>query len=315
MRPTLDLWKKLDLAIIAAGFVVLARLLSVQRVTDFIIFCVFVLAYDILYGHLGRLSFGHMLYLGVGAYGAALSAGALGGNPLLALAAATVLGAAAGLLLAPITVRTTGACFALINLAYNQVGHFLALVGLARWTGGEDGRAAFFRKIGPLDLGDKRAMFALALAVLLATVYLLRRLTASPFGILLRGIKQNEVRVRFLGYDVVGAKSVAFVLSTALAGLAGGLSTLNYTYVTPSFVDPGRNVEVLFACLIGGAGSVYGAVLGGVAYMLVSNYLPSYVQRWEMFLGFALLALVFRFRDGLWGFATGRLARRRPEAA
>jgi branched-chain amino acid transport system permease protein len=315
MRPTLDLWKKLDLAVIAAGFVVLARLLSIQRVTDFIIFCVFVLAYDILYGHLGRLSFGHMLYLGVGAYGAALSAGALGGNPLLALAAATVLGAAAGLLLAPITVRTTGACFALINLAYNQVGHFLALVGLARWTGGEDGRGVFFRKIGPLDLGDKRAMFALALAVLLATVYLLRRLTGSPFGILLRGIKQNEARVRFLGYDVVGAKSVAFVLSTALAGLAGGLSTLNYTYVTPSFVDPGRNVEVLFACLIGGAGSVYGAVLGGVAYMLVSNYLPSYVQRWEMFLGFALLALVFRFRDGLWGFAAGRLARRRPEAA
>jgi branched-chain amino acid transport system permease protein len=79
--------------------------------------------------------------------------------------------------------------------------------------------------------------------------------------------------------------------------------------VTPSFIDPGRNVEVIFAALIGGAGSVYGALLGGVAYMVISNYLPDYVQRWEMFLGFALLLLVFRFRSGLWGWIAQRAPR------
>ncbi len=299
--------RRFDLAVVAGLFLLLAWSLSVQRVTDFIIFAIFVLSYDLLYGHMGRLSFGHMLFLGTGAYAAALAAVHLGGNPLLALAAATAAGAAVGLLLAPLTVRTTGACFALINLAFNQVGHFLALIAFARWTGGEDGLAVALRALGPVDFGDRRVMFALALLSLLGSLWLLRRLTDSPFGILLRSIKQNENRVRFLGYDVFRAKLLAFVLSAGLAAFAGGLSALNYGYVTPSFIDPGRNVEVVFACLIGGAGSVYGAVAGGVVYMLVSNFLPNYVQRWEMFLGFALLLVVFRFRTGLWGFLARRL--------
>jgi branched-chain amino acid transport system permease protein len=307
--------RRLDLPIVAALFLLLAWALSLHRVTDFVIFCIFVLSYDLLYGHMGRLSFGHMLYLGTGAYAAALSAGPLGGNPLLALLAATAAGALVGLLLGPITVRTTGACFALINLAFNQVGYFLALIALARWTGGEDGLSVGFRPIGPLDLGGRRALFAFSLAALLGTVWLMRRLTGSPFGILLRSIQQNETRVRFLGYDVFRAKLQAFVLSTSLAALAGGLAIVNYTYVTPSFIDPTRNVEVIFATLIGGAGSVYGALCGGVAYMLISNFLPSYIQRWEMFLGFALLLLVFRFRTGLWGFLLRWLGPRRTEGA
>lgn len=307
--------RRLDLPIIAALFLLLAWGLSLHRVTDFVIFCIFVLSYDLLYGHMGRLSFGHMLYLGTGAYVAALSGNWLGGNPLLALAAATAAGAAVGLLLGPITVRTTGACFALINLAFNQVGHFIALIALARWTGGEDGLSVIFRPVGPLDLGGRRTLFAFSLAALLGAVWLMRRITGSPFGILLRSIQQNENRVRFLGYDVFRAKLQAFVLSTSLAAFAGGLAIVNYTYVTPSFIDPTRNVEVVFATLIGGAGSVYGAVSGGVAYMLISNFLPSYIQRWEMFLGFALLLLVFRFRAGLWGFLSRWLGPRRTEGA
>lgn len=316
MSPSTASWlRRLDLPVVAGAFLLLAWALSIQRVTDFAIFCVFVLSFDLLYGHMGRLSFGHMLYLGTGAYAAALSADAVGGNPLLALLVATAAGAGAGLLLGPITVRATGACFALINLAFNQVGHFLALIALARWTGGEDGLSASFRALGPLDFGDRRAMFGLALAALVGSVWLARRLTGSPFGILLRSIKQNETRVRFLGYDVFRAKLQAFVLSTSLAGFAGGLSIVNYGYVTPSFIDPTRNVEVIFATLIGGAGSVYGAVLGGLAYMLISNFLPNYIQRWEMFLGLALLLLVFRFRTGLWGFLVGWLGPRRREEA
>jgi branched-chain amino acid transport system permease protein len=316
VSPAAAAWlRRLDLPIVAGLFLLLAWALSLHRVTDFVIFCIFVLSYDLLYGHMGRLSFGHMLFFGTGAYAAALSGDWLGGNPLLALAAAAAAGAAVGLLLGPITVRTTGACFALINLAFNQVGHFIALIALARWTGGEDGLAATFRPVGPLDLGDRRTLFAFALAALLGTVWLMRRLTRSPFGILLRSLQQNETRVRFLGYDVFRAKLQAFVLSTSLAAFAGGLAIVNYSYVTPSFIDPTRNVEVIFATLIGGAGSVYGAIAGGVAYMLISNFLPSYIQRWEMFLGFALLFLVFRFRAGLWGFLFRWLGPRRTEQA
>jgi branched-chain amino acid transport system permease protein len=309
-RRVLRTLRRFDLAVIAAVFGLLAWALSIQRVTDFVIFAIFVVSFDLLYGHMGRLSFGHMLFLGTGAYASALAAVHLGGNPLVALVVATAAGALVGLVLGPITVRTTGACFALINLAFNEVWHFLALIAFAAWTGGEDGLAVWLEPVGPIDFGDRGVMFGFSLASLLGVIWLVRRLTQSPFGILLRGIKQNETRVRFLGYDVFRAKLMAYVVSGALAAFAGGLSGLNYGYVTPSFVDPGRNVEVIFACLIGGAGSVYGAVTGGVVYMLVSNFLPSYVQRWEMLLGFALLVLVFRFRAGLWGFVVSRVAPR-----
>ncbi len=307
--------RRFDMPILVALFAGLAWAISVQRATDFIIFCIFVLAYDLLYGHMGRLSFGHMLYLGTGAYATALTAEHVSANPLVALLAALLAGGLVGWVLSFITVRTTGACFALINLALNQVGHFLVLVAFARWTGGEDGLAVTFSKIGPLDVGQKGTMFGLALTCLVAVIWLLRRLTGSPFGVLLRSIKQNESRVRFLGYDVNRAKTLAFVLSTALSAFAGGLSILNYAYVTPSFIDTGRNVEVIFAALIGGAGSVYGAIAGGVAYMLISNFLPNYVQRWEMFLGFALLVMIFRFRAGVWGSLVARFGPRRAEGA
>ncbi len=301
---TLNTLRKFDLIIITAAFLLLGYLVTFQRTTDFIIFCIFVVSYDLLYGYMGRLSFGHMLYLGVGAYATALCCAHISSNPFVALPAGMLFGAAVGALLGPIIIRTTGACFALINLAFNQVGYFLVLIGLSKYTGGEDGMAAFFSNVGFINFNNKMVVFIFCLLGLLVVVYFMRRLTTSPFGMLLLTIKENETRSQFLGYDTVRYKWVTFVISTSIAGLAGGLSILNYTYVTPSFIDPTRNVEVIFASLIGGAGSVYGALVGGVIYMVISNYLPNYIQRWEMFLGIMLLILVFWFRAGVWGYLT-----------
>lgn len=314
MQPsTINMAKKYDLLLITAAFLLLVPLLTMQRTTDFMIFCVFVLAYDLIYGYMGRLSFGHMLYLGVGAYAAALSAEHLSGNPFLALLIAVAAGALVGLLLGPIIVRTTGACFALINLAFNQVGYFLVLIALSNWTGGEDGMSAFYDPVWLFDFGNRKVMFVFTLMSLVFVVYLVRKLTSSPFGILLRTIKENETRAKFLGYNTFLYKLLAFILSTSLAAFAGALTMLNYTYATPSFIDPTRNVEVIFACLIGGAGNVYGALVGGVGYMVLSNYLPNYIQRWEMFLGIALLVLVFKFQSGLWGYFCTLITARKKE--
>ncbi|MCR6633041.1 MAG: branched-chain amino acid ABC transporter permease [Magnetospirillum sp.] len=306
-------WRRLDILLIAAAFLLVAPFLSIQRTTDFMIFCIFVLAYDLLYGYMGRLSFGHMLYLGTGAYGAAMCATYWSDNPLLALAAGALAGMAVGLLLGPIVMRTTGACFALINLSFNQMGFFLALIAFSGWTGGEDGKSAFFAPLWGIDVNDRAVVFTLVLVSLLGTVLLMRRLTDSPFGLLLRTIKENEQRSVFLGYNVFAYKWIAFVISTTVAAFAGALSMINYSYVTPSFIDPGRSVEVVFASLIGGAGSVYGALLGGVGFMAISNFLPNYIQRWELFLGLVLLALVFKFREGLWGYAVRLAAARNKE--
>lgn len=299
-----------DLLVIAAGFFIVLPLFGPNRTTDFIIFCIFVLAYNLLYGYMGRLSFGHMLYLGTGAYAVTLFTEHVSQNPFLAIGAGILAGVMIGVILGPIIVRTTGACFALINLAFNQVGYFLVLVAFSKYTGGEDGMSAYFSKPAFFDFSQKTVIFGFSLFCLLLTYYFLKKITSSPFGVLIKSIKENEERVKFLGYNTFLYKWATFILSTAISAFAGALTILNYGYATPSFVDPSRAVEVIFATLIGGAGSLYGAIIGGVLYMAISNYLASYIPRWEMFLGFALLVIVFRFRTGIWGFITEKFKSR-----
>ena len=297
----------IDIAMIAAGFMVLLPVLGINRSTDFIIFCIFVLGFNILYGFMGRLSFGHMLYLGTGAYAITLFSEYISQNPLLAILAGICAGALIGVIIGPVIVRTSGAAFALINLAFNQVGYFLVLVAFSKYTGGEDGMSVHFSKMGFLDFGQKPVMFGFTLLCLLLTYYLLKKFTSSPYGILIKSIKENETRVKFLGYNTFNYKWITFIISTSVAAFAGALSILNYGYVTPSFIDPSRAVEVIFAALIGGSGSLVGSIIGGVLYMAMSNYLASYISRWEMFLGIALLICVFRFRSGIWGFVVDKL--------
>lgn len=292
-------WHNLDVAVIGLVFLALVPLIKVHRLTDFVIFCLFVLAYDLLYGYMGRLSFGHMLYFGAGAYAAALFAQHVSSYPGCVLLAVLTVGAAIGLVLGPVVVRTSGSSFALINLAFNQVGYFLALTAFARYTGGEDGLPLSLDPIGPWNLANPQVVFGVALLLLLLAFWLVKQLTCSTYGALLRGIKENEVRMRFLGYNTFLYKWLTYALSTTLAALAGSMAAVNFGYVTPSFIDPQRNVEVVFAALMGGPGTLYGAILGGLLFMSVSNYLAAYITRWEMFLGLALLILVFRFPRGL----------------
>jgi branched-chain amino acid transport system permease protein len=290
-----------EILIIGAGFLILIPLISIHRVTDFMIFCIFALSFDLLYGYMGRLSFGHLLYLGTGAYVFGLSIKYFQSNAFLAILLGMLAAGLLGMLLGLIMVRTTGACFSLMALAFNQIGFFSVLSPLKPITNGEDGFGAHARSIGFLNFNSKIALFILTLLLLLLVFYFLKRLTTSPYGILVRSIKEDENRVRFLGYNTYFYKWVAFVTASLIAGLAGTLTALNYRFVNPNVMDVHQNVGVVFACLIGGAGNLYGAIIGGVAYMMISNYLAIYIQRWEMFLGISLLIIVFKFRKGIWG--------------
>ena len=152
------------IGVIVVGFIVFAYSASVNKVTDFVIFCIYVLGFDVLYGHMGRISFGHTLYLGTGAYGAAMCAKYLIPDPFLAIAVGVAAGAAVGLLLGPIAVKTTGAAFALINVAFNQIGYFIVLVALASYTGGEDGVSLDFNSYGFVNFRNVHFLFAFCLA-------------------------------------------------------------------------------------------------------------------------------------------------------
>jgi len=291
----------IDFLVITAGFLLITPILSAHRVTDFMIFCIFVMSFDLLYGYMGRLSFGHMLFLGTGAYGSGLFIRYISGNPLLAILVGIFMAGLLAMLIGLVIVRTTGACFSLINLAFNQIGFFLVLSPLRGITRGEDGFGVRASSFGFFNFANTTFKFWFVLFCLLLVFYLLKRVTTSPYGILIRSIKEDETRVKFLGYNTFFYKWLTFVLAGGVGGLAGTLSALNYNFVTPNVMDVHSNVGVVFASLIGGAGNLYGALVGGVVYMLISNFLPIYIHRWEMFLGFSLLIIVFKFRKGVWG--------------
>lgn len=291
----------INFLLVAAGFMLITPILSVHRVTDFMIFCIFVMSFDLMYGYMGRLSFGHMLFLGTGAYCCGLFIKYVNDNPFLAIFVGILAAGLLGMLIGLIVVRTTGACFSLMNLAFNQIGFFLVLSPLRGITMGEDGFGVRDSSFGFLNFANPTFKYWFVLLCLLLVFYLLKRVTTSPYGILIRSIKEDETRVKFLGYNTFFYKWLTFVLAGGVGGLAGTLSALNYNFVNPNSMDVHSNVGVVFASLIGGAGNLYGALVGGVVYMLISNFLPIYIHRWEMFLGFSLLIIVFRFRKGVWG--------------
>ena len=291
-----------DMALIAVAFLLLTVVMPMHWLTDFAVFCILVLSFDLLYGYMGRLSFGHVLYYGVGMYAASLALVHLAPNPFLAIGAGIFASAVLSSALGFIVVRTEGATFALVNLALNQIGFWLAMSGLQAYTRGEDGLSSSVRAIGFLDFYKVPVAFGFMLVCLLLVFGLLRMLTRSPFGILIRSIKENEERVKFLGYDTLRYKWLTFVIAATLAGFAGTLHALVKGFVAPGDMGPLENARVIFAVLIGGAGNLYGAIVGGVVFETMINLLATNIPRWEMFLGIMLLVLVFWFRRGITGY-------------
>ena len=305
-----------DIAILGGSFVLLALLIPLHWVIDFTIFSLLVLSFDLLYGFMGRLSFGHVLYYGTGAYVASLVLLHISPNPFLAIASGVLAGAVLAVVVGFIVLQTDGAPFALINLAFNQIGFWLAASGLQRYTKGEDGLNTTAGAVGFLNFSNEPVAFGFLLICLLLVFLLLKIFTLSPYGITIRSIKENDDRVKFLGYNIFYFKWLTFVLSSTLAALPGTLFAIFYGFVAPTIISPFGNVEVIFAVLIGGAGNLYGAVIGGVVYKLMSNFLATNINRWEMLLGILLLIWVFRFRRGLTGYASELILRfKRKQAA
>lgn len=291
-----------DTAIIATAFLILIPLLAIHRVTDFMVFCIYVMSFDLLYGYMGRLSFGQMLYLGTGVYVSTLFSLHVSPNPILSMLAGIAGGAFVAGILGLVVAPLSEAAFALTNLAFNQVGFFLIGSAFQTVTHGEDGISCGVEPWGFLDFTNEYVAYGFVLACLLFTFLVLKTVTRSPYGILIRSIKENEVRVRFLGYHTFFYKWLTFVIAGSFAALAGTLYTLYIGFVSPVFIHPLNNVEVIFAALIGGAGNLYGALAGGVLYMVLRDSLSTYIPQWEWILGILLLIVVFYLREGITGF-------------
>jgi branched-chain amino acid transport system permease protein len=264
-------------------------------------FALFACAFNLLIGYVGLASFGHALFFGWASYVTAYAAKTLGLSPELAIAAGVVVAAALGVIAGGLAVRRQGIYFAMITLALSQMMYFFALE--AKFTGGEDGIQGVprGRLFGIFDLSNELTMYAFVLVVVLAGFLLVYRIINSPFGEVLKAIRENEQRTISLGYNTERYKLVAFVLSATLSGLAGSLKALVFQLASLTDVHWTMSGDVLLMTLLGGLGTVFGPVIGAFLVISMQNYLAPLGQWVLVIQGGIFVVCVLAFRRGIIG--------------
>ena len=278
-------------------------------------FAIFACAFNLLLGYTGLLSFGHAAFLGSAAYATGWLVRSAGWPPELGLLAGTLLAALLGLVIGLIAIRRQGIYFAMITLAMAQMIYFVCLQ--APFTGGEDGLQGVPRGtlFGLIPLADDVALYFVVLAIFVAVFLFIIRVVHSPYGQVLKAIRENEPRAISLGYDVDRYKLLAFVLSTALAGLAGSLKTLVLGFATLSDAHWSLSGEVVLMTLLGGMGTFAGPVLGAFTIIGLQNFLADRVGSWvTVIIGAIFVVCVIAFRRGFVGELLAWQQRRRKAA-
>lgn len=265
-------------------------------------YAIFACAFNLLLGYTGLLSFGHAAYLGAAAYVTGWLVRSAGLSPELGVLAGTGIAALCGLAVGLIAIRRQGIYFAMVTLAMAQMIYFVFLQ--APFTGGEDGLQGVPRGklFGLLSLADDKVLYYVVLAVFVAVFLFIIRVVHSPYGQVLKAIRENEPRAVSLGYDVDRYKLLAFVLSTALAGLAGSMKTLVLGFATLSDAHWSLSGEVVLMTLLGGMGTFAGPVLGAFTIIGLQNFLADRVGAWiNVIIGVIFVVCVVAFRRGFVG--------------
>jgi branched-chain amino acid transport system permease protein len=293
--------QRIALALMLAFFALAPAVIYPVFLMKVMCFALFACAFNLLIGYGGLLSFGHAMFLGSAGYISAHAAKVWGFNPefaiLFAAGTAALLGLAAGL----IAIRRQGIYFAMITLALAQMVYFFCVQ--APFTGGEDGIQAVPRGMlfGVVDLREVTNMYALVFAVFVGGFLLIYRVIHSPFGQVLKAIRENEPRAVSLGYDTDRYKLLAFVLSAALAGVAGGTKALVFQLASLTDVHWTMSGEVVLMTLVGGLGTVFGPVVGALVIVAMANYLAQLGAWVTVVQGAIFVVCVLTFRRGIVG--------------
>ena len=275
-------------------------------------FAIFACAFNLLLGFTGLLSFGHAAFLGSAAYATGWVVRALNLTPEVGVLAGVAVAAAVGLVVGVIAIRRQGIYFAMITLALAQMVYFICLQ--APFTHGEDGLQGVPRGklFGIWSLESDIAMYYFVLVAFALVFLFIRRIVHSPFGQVLKAIRENEPRAVSLGYAVDRYKLLAFVLSTALAGLAGSLKTLVVGFATLTDVEWQMSGEVILMTLLGGLGTFFGPVLGAGIVIALQDRLADKVGSWvTVIIGAIFVVCVLAFRRGIVGEFQAFLEKRR----
>jgi branched-chain amino acid transport system permease protein len=278
-------------------------------------FALFASAFNLLIGYVGLLSFGHAMFFGFAAYVTGYAVKVWGWDPLLGILAGTAVAAMLGVVSGLIAIRRQGIYFAMVTLALAQMVYFFCLQ--AKFTGGEDGIQAIPRRplAGILDISNDLVLYYVVLLVCVAGFLIIYRTIHSPFGQVLKAIRENEPRAISLGYAVDRFKLIAFVLSATLAGLAGGTKAIVFQLASLTDVDWQMSGEVVLMTLVGGMGTVFGPIVGAAVIVTMQNYLAGFGEWVLVMQGTIFVITVLLFRRGIVGEIIGLIARRRTSPA
>jgi branched-chain amino acid transport system permease protein len=278
----------------------------ISALTEILILSIAAMSLDILLGYTGLASFGHAVYFGIGAYTGAFCALYLTTFLPVPLLAGAVVSSCAAVLLSFLAVRAKGVYFIFLTLALAQMVYAVAFKW--RWlTGGDDGIPYVPRVSaggglsGVLDFGKSNTFYCLVVIVFLLCFWAMRRIVSSPFGSALVGIRENSLRMAAVGYDVKSYMIVASVIAGGFAGLAGALVGQFFQLVSPELLNWQTSATMVIMVVLGGAGSLVGAVLGASVIIILRNIVSTFTERWPMIMAAIFILVVIVGRGGLLG--------------
>ncbi|MFG1420371.1 branched-chain amino acid ABC transporter permease [Xanthobacter sp. VTT E-85238] len=275
-----------------------------------LVFGLFAVGYNLLFGYTGLLSFGHAAFFGGGAYltGIAIAHFGLGWFPamLVGVLGAGVLAAIMGAL----SIRTRGIYFSMVTLALSQLVYYVALQASA-WTGGENGLRGFtvstINLFGfTVDFLDPVKKYYVLMVFAALALWFVSRLLNSAFGAVIEAIRENETRARACGYDVERTKLIVFILSGLICGLAGALSALHLAIVPLDTLHYQTSGLVVMMTLLGGAGSFFGPFVGALVFLLIEDVASLWTSHWQLIVGLIFIAFVLFLPKGIWGTLISR---------
>ena len=261
---------------------------------------------NLIMGYGGMVSFGHAAYLGIGGYAVGILAKEGVGSGLVQWPVAIAAAALYALVVGALSLRTRGVYFIMITLAFAQMIYYVT-IGLDRY-GGDDGLTIYRRSQfgGLLDLNNKTLFYYLCLALLLASIYLISRLVNSRFGLVIRGARSNDRRMRAIGFPTFRYKLVCFVIAGGLCGLAGALLANHTNFISPALMHWTRSGDLIVMVVLGGLGSLFGPLIGAVTFLLLEEGLSRLTEYPDLILGPVLLLVAIYVNGGIEGLLEGR---------
>ena len=274
--------------------------------TDILIYGLYAMGFNLVFGYMGVLSFGHAAFFGVGAYATGIAMVHFGVPWVLAIIIGVLMSGLTAMIMGGMAIRTRGIYFAMVTLALAQCVYYIVYHS-AEYSGGEDGLTGVSVRVVELGITsvnmvkDPLGKYYIMLAFVAVAIFVFSRILASPFGAVLEAIRENEDRARACGYNVLATKWVSFVLSGMFCGLAGALSAIHLSVVPIESLHYHQSGLAVMVALLGGMGTFFGPFIGAIAFLMLEDVITLATTHWQLFLGSIFIFFVLFFPRGIWG--------------